>query len=91
MRFEWDEAKRLANIQKHGIDFVGCKQVFEGVTLSLEDGRVDYGEQRFITFGFLEGRVVSVVHTEDVDTIRIISIRKATKHEQESFFNHLPN
>lgn len=38
------------------------------------------------TFGLLEGRVVAVAHTEDEETIRILSVRKATRNEQESYF-----
>ncbi len=36
MRFKWNEAKRLANIQKHGIGFVGCEQIFDGMTITIE-------------------------------------------------------
>ena len=45
MAFEWDEAKRLANIQKHGIDFADVEQVFAGDFVETEDLRRDYGEQ----------------------------------------------
>lgn len=44
MEFEWDEAKRLANLRKHGIDFLDVSIVFEGDTLTVEDNRYDYGE-----------------------------------------------
>jgi uncharacterized DUF497 family protein len=86
MIFDWDETKRKANLRRHGIDFAGCESLFEGCTLTVEDRRIDYGEPRFVTIGMLEGRVVTVVHTETPDTIRIISIRKATRREQESWF-----
>lgn len=91
IEFEWDETKRLANLRKHGIGFVGCETVFEGYTLTGEDTRFDYGERRFVTIGLLEGRVVVVVHTETTQKIRIISIRKATRHEQEIYFENFPN
>ena len=89
-RFEWEEAKRKANIRKHGIDFVGAKKVFDGYTVTVEDTRFAYDEHRFITFGVLEGRVVAVAHTERGDAIRFISIRKATKNEQKSYFANIP-
>ena len=89
MVFKWDEAKQLANIRKHGIDFVGCESIFDDFTVTFEDDRFDYGEQRFVTFGLLEGRVVSVVHTETPEGIRIISIRKASKREQALYFKTL--
>jgi uncharacterized protein len=87
VRAEWDEAKREENLRKHGIDFVGVETLFEGVTATIEDERLDYGEQRFVTFGVMEAMVVAVVHTEQSDTIRIISIRKATKREEQSYFS----
>jgi uncharacterized DUF497 family protein len=89
MRFTWGEAKRELNLQRHGLDFVDAPKVFEGVTFTYEDDRFDYSEQRFVTLGVLEGVVVSVVHTETPRQIRIISFRKATKHEQAIFFKNL--
>ncbi len=89
MLYKWDESKRLANIRKHGIDFVGCESIFRDFTVTVEDDRFDYGEQRFVTFGLLEGRVVSVVHSETPKVIRIISIRKASKREQALYFETL--
>jgi len=62
MRYEWDEAKRRSNIQKHGIDFIGIESLFAGTTVTILDDRFDYGEPRFITFGLLRGRVVVVAH-----------------------------
>jgi hypothetical protein len=50
MEFEWDEAKRLANLRKHGIDFIDVLAVFDGDTVIVEDERYSYGEQRFVTF-----------------------------------------
>jgi uncharacterized DUF497 family protein len=89
MRFTWGEAKRELNLQRHGLDFVDAPKVFEGVTFTYEDDRFDYSEQRFVTLGVLEGVVVSVVHTKTPRQIRIISFRKATKHEQAIFFKNL--
>ena len=89
MRFTWDEDKRLTNIRKHGIDFLGVKTVFDGYTVTMEDDRLPYDEQRFVTLGFLEGRIVAVVHTERDDLLRIISIRKATRYEQRIYFARL--
>jgi len=65
--------------------------IFNGYTLTVEDDRYNYGEERFITFGILEGRVVVVVHTENEDSIRIISIRKATKYEEKAYFSQIPD
>jgi uncharacterized protein len=57
----------------------------------MEDDRYDYDEERFVTFGILDSRVVSVVHTEAEDLIRIISIRKATKNEEKEYFSQIPD
>jgi hypothetical protein len=86
VRLEWAEGKRRENLRKHGIDFIGVESVFEGITVTVEDERFDYAERRFISFGLLEGRTVAVAHTERHGAIRIISIRKATKREEESYF-----
>lgn len=89
MEFEWDENKRLANIRKHGIDFIDVEVVFEGDTVTVEDDRFDYKEQRFITLGLLEARVIVIVHTERDNLIRIISARKATKNEEIRYFQQI--
>jgi len=90
-KFEWDETKRKSNIKKHGIDFVDAPIIFAGYTLTIADDRFDYGEERFVTFGILDGRVVVVIHTESEDLIRIISIRKATKYEEKEYFSQIPD
>jgi len=87
--FVWDEAKRRLNLRKHGIDFADAEKIFRGVTFTAEDTREDYGEQRFLTLGLLEDQVVSVAHTEQGGEIRIISIRKATKHEARFYFSQI--
>lgn len=91
MEYEWDEAKRLVNLRKHGIDFTDVPAIFGGDTVTVEDDRYSYGEQRFITFGLLQGQVIAVVHTEREDYTRIISARKATKYEQRAYFEQLSN
>jgi uncharacterized DUF497 family protein len=87
----FDDTKRKSNIKKHGIDFIDVPIIFAGYTLTIEDDRYDYGEERFVTFGILDGRVVSVVHTETKYLIRIISIRKATKNEEKEYFSQIPD
>lgn len=91
MKFTWNESKRKSNLSKHGFDFNDAKDVFNGVTLTIEDFRFAYGEQRFITIGMLKAKVVLIAHTEQDDVIRIISMRKATKHEQKNYFKGFAN
>lgn len=89
VEFAWDEAKRKSNLRNHGLDFVGIEQVFAGATVSILDARFDYGEKRFVTFGLLDGRIVAIAHTETDEVIRIISVRKATKDEESSYYKEI--
>ncbi|MBE9003672.1 BrnT family toxin [Fortiea sp. LEGE XX443] len=90
MKFEWDQQKNQANIAKHNLDFADASRVF---TLPLRislDERQDYGEDRWIGIGILDGRVVVVVFTElDEQTIRIISLRKALPYERKRYEQYL--
>jgi uncharacterized DUF497 family protein len=91
MEFTWSEAKRVANIKAHGLDFVDAASVFAGLTFTFEDDFFYYGEQRFVTLGLLAGITVSVVHTENEHEIRVISFRKATKRESQIYFDEIQN
>lgn len=87
--FDWDEGKRQSNIHKHAIDFIDAVAIFDGDIVTIEDNRVDYGEQRFIILGLLKGGVIVVVYTERSKNIRIISARKATRYEQIIYFEKI--
>lgn len=90
MNYSYDPVKRTVNLKKHGLDFNDARRVIEGSpTVTFEDRRFDYGEERFITLGLLNDDVVVIVTSETEDEIRIISMRKATRHEQAIFNNHL--
>ena len=86
MRFEWDESENRANIRKHGFDFADAWEIFEGPLYTAPDARDDYGEDRWTGIGNFRGRVMVVVFTErGADRIRIISVRKALKHERKYY------
>ncbi|HYP32883.1 MAG TPA: BrnT family toxin [Burkholderiaceae bacterium] len=87
--FDWSDAKRASNIERHGLDFVDAERVFSGLTFTFEDDRFDYGEQRFVTLGLLDGVRVSLVHTETSHEIRVISFRKATAREARIYFDQV--
>jgi len=89
MEFQRDEAKRISNLHNHGIDFIEVEQAFEGETVTILDERFDYGEERFVTLGLLDGRVVAIAHLETIEVIRIISVRKATKNEEIRYFKEI--
>jgi uncharacterized protein len=92
MQFEWDEEKNQDNIRKHGIDFDDISAMFEEDMLIELDDRLDYGEDRWIGIGFLGLGVAVVVWTErQRDTIRIISARRANRHEQKRLEQYLSN
>lgn len=91
MNCEWDENKRRENIRKHGIDFADLPPLFDGVIVTIEDTRFDYGENRYITLGLLKYHVIVVVYTECNGNIRIISARKATKNESRRYFEQITN
>jgi len=86
MEFTWNPEKRLANLKKHGLDFSDARRVFSGHTLTRPDHRFAYDEARFSTMGLLVDMVVVNAHTETEDEIRIISMRKAVRHEREKYF-----
>ena len=89
VRLEWDEDKRRANLLTHGVDFRDAGVVFDSRTVSFEDDRGSYGERRFVTFGMLHDRLIAIVHTERDEKIRSISMRKASKHEERSYFSRI--
>jgi uncharacterized DUF497 family protein len=89
MNFIWNPEKRVANLKKHGLDFVDAEKVFAGHTLTRPDNRFDYGEARFSTMGLLGDGVVVIAHTETEDEIHIISMRKAERDERENYFASL--
>ncbi len=92
MQYLWDETKRQSNLRKHHLDFLDAQLVFEGLTLTFEDDRFDYSEQRFVSIGLLSGEFVVIAHTEENENVtRIISMRKATKHEEIIFFKAFGN
>lgn len=91
MEFEWDEDKNRQNIHKHGVDFNLAKRIFEQPVLTVLDNRKDYGEEREISIGMIDGiLLLTVVHTDRAhDVIRLISARKATKSERKRYEKRL--
>ncbi len=87
LKFRWSEAKARENYRKHGVTFDLAKGVFnDAFAIELSDDRCDYGEERFVSIGRVEGRILYVAYSQDDDVIRMISARRATKHEQEAYY-----
>ncbi len=90
MRYTYDPKKRVANLKKHGYDFKDAPQVIESTaTVTFEDRRSDYDEQRFITLGMLRTEVVVIATAETDEEIRVISMRKAERHEEKIYHSNL--
>jgi uncharacterized protein len=87
IEFEWDEQKRISNLEKHGIDFVRACQIFDNYTVDFEDNRYDYGEERFIAIGEINGQILTIVYTYRDDAIRLISARTANKYERNIYYS----
>ena len=85
----WDEPKRKLNLKKHGIDLREAEEIFDGPMVTSEDTRLPYGEQRFVALGVLNGVVVSMTYAERSGDLRIISIRKALKHETRFYLSQI--
>jgi uncharacterized DUF497 family protein len=89
VKIEFDSAKRDLTLQERGLDFARAAEVFAGITFTQPDHRLDYGEDRFITIGILDERMVVMVWTDRGTTRRIISMRKANEREQARYQDRL--
>jgi uncharacterized DUF497 family protein len=91
MRFEWNEAKSLANLRKHGLSFEDVLPVFDDLLRQTKPDRYINGEERWQTIGRVgEYRIVLVAHTnwdavDGEEVIRIISARRVTRHERREY------
>lgn len=92
MRYVWDPAKDALNRRKHGLSLEEGIPALEDPNRNIWiDDRFDYGEVRIVTAGRSESQVLIVVSTEPVitnegeETIRIISVRKASPYEEDWF------
>ena len=92
VKFEWDDEKNRINIRKHRIDFADVPPMFDGPMVVSLDTRRNYGEERMIGIGLLRNGAVVVVFVEKRnDIIRLISARKAERHEIEKFKEEIGN
>jgi uncharacterized DUF497 family protein len=86
LAFEWDEKKRVSNLEKHGIDFEDATEVFDGVTLVSRSHRNN--EERWIAIGEMEGRIIAVVFARRKNNaVRLISARRARTNEARQYHN----
>jgi uncharacterized DUF497 family protein len=88
MKIEFDPAKNERNIRERGLSFEQVREFDFDTALIRIDLRRNYGEPRFIAFGMIGTRVYNLVFTIRVDTIRVISFRKANRREAYRYANH---
>jgi uncharacterized protein len=87
VEFEWNDDKAAQNYAKHGVSFDRGRLVFaDPFGVGEIDDRADYGEDRFTIVGMVEGTLIFVAYTERDDRVRIISARRATRHEQDDYY-----
>lgn len=87
LKFEWDEAKAATNLRKHGVSFEEAASIFgDPLALTFPDPDHSAGEKRWLSFGVSnQDRLLAVAHAERGRSIRVISARKATRHEREIY------
>lgn len=85
--YEWDEEKRFRNIEKHGIDFIRVKEIWNYPVCEMASPQTDHNEKRFLAIGRLKEVHITVVYTWRGSNKRIISARKARKNEENYYKN----
>jgi uncharacterized DUF497 family protein len=84
MDFEWDETKRLRTLRERGLDFRDARQLFDGRQLYSYPS-LRFGEDRVVSIGLLERRLIAAVWMERNGARRIISMRRARDAEERKF------
>ena len=79
--------KRQSNLVKHCIDFRDALRVFDGPVFEIKDHR--RGEDRIVAIGLVENVEIVVVYVMHGQRRRMISARKANRHERQDYANHL--
>ncbi len=87
LTFEWDDKKAAANLRKHGVSFEEAASAFgDPLSLTIPDPEHSEAEERCVLLGMTERRrLVVVVHTEQADTVRLMSARLATPAERRDY------
>ncbi len=89
MPIDYDPEKRAATLMHRDLDMADAEGIFDGPCVTFPDLRQDYGEERMVTYGLLENRMVVIAWTQRGDNKRVISMRKANEREQARFRSRL--
>jgi uncharacterized DUF497 family protein len=84
-RYEWNEAKRQNNREKHGIDFLDAVEAFTDPHGYVYRSRRQGPEVRYVAVGMMNGALIAVVFTERGERVRIISARAARRSERQHY------
>lgn len=89
---EWDDAKRSSNLDKHGLDFVDAVLVLDS-PYRLDVDSMRSNELRVQSFAYVFDvlTVLTVVHVERGDVLRIVSFRAASDEERREYHDWLEN
>lgn len=88
MKFEWDLSKSEENRRKHGVSFEDAAIAYDDpMVVEALDSRFTYAEERWQAVGKGKSSLIFFVYTMREDTVRIISAREATRHEQNNYYS----
>jgi uncharacterized DUF497 family protein len=90
MQFEWDFEKAASNLAKHGVSFELARRIWEDPLVEIRLDGVADGEERWLAIGLVKTTtLLAVVHIfpdeQDDALVRIVSARKATRHERRRY------
>lgn len=85
MRYEWDEAKRATNLEKHGYDLAEAKHIYEHPNVMTLQSKY-LGETRYVDLAEWGGRLLALVYTMRAGTVRAISLRPAKRRERRLYY-----
>ncbi len=92
MKIVWDERNNRINIARHRLDFIDAARIFVKPLLTQLDERQTYGTNHWTGIGMLDRRAVVIVYTElNLNTLRVLSLRKALPHERQRYEQKLRN
>jgi len=85
--YEWDEAKREANLVKHGVDLMDALEVFaDPLRVERVNRRREYAEERREVVGMVREQMLFVVYTLRGEVRRLISARRASRNERRAYY-----
>ena len=86
MRFQYDPAKAASNLKKQGVSFADAEGVFFDPLAIHQLDPDSEDEERFVAVGMgSAGIILVVIYTLRNEEIRLISARRATRHEVKSY------